>query len=189
MNRAGASLFRLRLGPGEQQVVRLLATPPDDLPDGEYWTRMIVSGQGASVPIESSDTAVRAGVSLVMRIITAVTYRKGEVTTGIVLRGVQTSVEGDSIVAWVDATREGNGAYLGTANFEIFAQEPEPIREWIIPIAVYYPMVRRFALPLESLAAGAYGLRLTIESERPDLRAEDVLSAPTVSDSVEIVVP
>ena len=62
---------RLRLEPGEKQVVRLLATPPDDLPDGEYWTRMIVSGQGASVPIESSDTAVRAGVSLVMRIITA----------------------------------------------------------------------------------------------------------------------
>jgi hypothetical protein len=180
---------RLRLEPGEQQVVRLLATPPDDLPDGEYWTRMIVSGQGASVPIESSDTAVRAGVSLVMRIITAVTYRKGEVRTGITLRGLEAAVEGDSIVAWVDATREGNGAYLGTVNFEVLGQDHEPIREWIIPVAVYYPMVRRFALPLDSLASGTHVLRLTIRADRPDLRTDDVLSAPTVSDSIEILVP
>ena len=96
---------RLRLEPGDQQVVRLLATPPDDLPDGEYWTRMIITGQGASVPIESADTAVRAGVSLVMRLITAVTYRKGEVSTGITLRGLEATVDGDSVVAWVDATR------------------------------------------------------------------------------------
>lgn len=180
---------RLRLEPGEQQVVRLLATPPDDLPDGEYWTRMIVTGQGASVPIETSDTAVRAGVSLVMRIITAVTYRKGDVSTGIALRELDAAVEGDSIVAWVNATREGNGAYLGTVKFEVLDQDRSPVREWIIPIAVYYPMNRRFSLPLDSLAAGSYVLRLTIATERPDLRADDVLSAPTVSDSIEILVP
>ncbi len=180
---------RLRLEPGEQQVVRLLATPPDDLPDGEYWTRMIVTGQGASVPIESSDTSVQAGVSLVMRIITAVTYRKGEVRTGITLREFEAAIEGDSIVAWVNAFREGNGAYLGTVNFEVLAQDGQPVREWIIPVAVYYPMNRRFALPLQSLAAGNYVLRLTIEAERPDLRADDVLAAPTVTDSVEILVP
>jgi len=180
---------RLRLEPGEQQVVRLLATPPDDLPDGEYWTRMIVTGQGASVPIESSDTSVQAGVSLVMRIITAVTYRKGEVRTGITLREFEAAIEGDSIVAWVNAFREGNGAYLGTVNFEVLAQDGQPVREWIIPVAVYYPMNRRFALPLQSLAAGNYVLRLTIEAERPDLRADDVLAAPRVTDSVEILVP
>jgi hypothetical protein len=150
---------------------------------------MIVTGQGASVPIESSDTAVRAGVSLVMRIITAVTYRKGDVRTGIVLRGLEAAVEGDSVVAWVSAAREGNGAYLGTVNFEILGQDREPIREWIIPIAVYYPMARRFALPLDSITAGPHVLRLTIEAHRPDLRADDVLSAPTVTDSVEILVP
>jgi len=180
---------RLRLEPGEQQVVRLLATPPDDLPDGEYWTRMIVTGQGASVPIESSDTAVHAGVSLVMRIITAVTYRKGDVTTGINLREFDAAAEGDSIVAWVNATREGNGAYLGTVNFDVLGQDGSPVREWIIPIAVYYPMNRRFSFPLESLASGSYVLRLTIAAERPDLRAEDVLASPTVSGSVEILVP
>jgi hypothetical protein len=180
---------RLRLEPGEQQVVRLLATPPDDLPEGEYWTRMIVTGQGASAPIETADTTVRAGVSLVMRIITAVTYRKGHVTTGLMLREFEADVEGDSIAVWVDATRTGNGAYLGTVNLELVGSDGQQAGEWIIPIAVYYPMSRRFALPIASLAAGRYLLRLTIDSERPDLPDDDVLTAPTVSDSTEIVVP
>ena len=170
-------------------MVRLLATPPDDLPEGEYWTRMIVTGQGASVPIETTDTTVRAGVSLVMRIITAVTYRKGEVTTGITLRELRAEVEGDSIAVWVNASREGNGAYLGTVKFDLIGDGGQQVREWIIPIAVYYPMNRRFALPTTSISAGKYQLRLTIDSERPDLRADDVLPAPPISDSLEIVVP
>ena len=180
---------RLRLEPGDQQVVRLLATPPDDLPDGEYWTRMIVTARGASLPIETSDTAVRAGVALEIRLITSVTYRKGDVETGITLREFKATVEGDSIVAWMNATREGNGAYLGRANLDLLGQDRVAVREWTIPIAVYYPANRRFALPIVSLPSGSYVLRLTLETERPDLREGDVLSAPTVSDSVEILVP
>lgn len=180
---------RLRLEPGEQQTVRLLATPPDDLPEGEYWSRMIVTARGATLPIESPDTAVRAGLSLEMRLITSVTYRKGEIRTGINLRSFEASIEGDSIVTWVDATREGNGAYLGTAKFEVLDQNQAAVREWAIPIAVYYPMNRRFALPHELLPSGTYVLRLTLETERSDLREGNVIPAPTVSDSVEIVVP
>lgn len=180
---------RLRLEPGDQQVVRLLATPPDDLPDGEYWTRMIVTARGASVPIETSDTTVRAGVALEIRLITAVTYRKGDVATGIELRELEASVEGDSIMAWMRASREGNGAYLGMANFNLLDEDGATVSDWAIPVAVYYPSNRRFALPIASLPSGSYVLRLTLETERPDLRKADVLSAPAVSDSVNIRVP
>ncbi len=179
----------LRLEPGDQQVVRLLATPADDLPDGEYWTRMIVTARGASLPIESADTAVRAGVSLEIRLITAITYRKGDVRTGIELRDLTASVEGDSLIVWLNAAREGNAAYLGTAGIEVLDQERTAVREWFIPMAVYYPINRRFTLPLQSLASGTYLLRFTLEAERSDLAADNVLPAPTVSDSIEIRIP
>lgn len=80
----GAFPRRVRIEPGDRQVVRLLATPPADLPDGEYWTRLIVSSHGAAIPLATGDTAVRAGVTLEIRIVTSVIYRKGELGTEII---------------------------------------------------------------------------------------------------------
>jgi len=180
---------RVRLEPGDQQVVRLLASPPDNLPDGEYWTRMIVTARGASVPIETGDTTVSAGVALEVRLITSITYRKGEVHTGISLRNFSASVIGDSIIAWVDASREGNAAYLGAAEFELLDGEQRSVFEWATPVAVYYPANRRFSFPIGSITPGSYQLRLALKAERADLLDGQVLPAPTVEDTVEVTVP
>jgi hypothetical protein len=150
---------------------------------------MIVTAQRPTTPVAGSDTTVRAGVALEIRLITSVTYRKGDVRTGIALGDLTASIEGDSLVSWVRATREGNAAYLGTARFELLSSDRVVVREWEVPIAVYYPMNRRFSFPLEALADGDYMLRLTLEARRPDLLDTDVLSAPTVLDSVEVQVP
>ena len=180
---------RIRLEPGTQQVVRLLATPPDDLPDGEYWTRMVVTSRGASMPIVTADTAVRAGVQLEIRLITAITYRKGEVHTSVAISELTGAVSGDSLLVWLGATRGGNAAYLGTATFDLVGNDGSTVREWAIPIAVYYPMLRRFAFPMEGVPRGDHLLRVTLSASRTDLLEEQVLSAPTVVDSLDILVP
>ncbi len=180
---------RVLLPPGDQQVVRLLATPPDDLPDGEYWTRMIITARGAQVSVATADTAVRAGVALVIRLITSITYRKGEVTTGVTVRELTATPHSDSVVVWLAAAREGNGAYLGTAHFELVNADRQTVGEWPTPLAIYYPINRRFVLPTGPLASGSYVLRLRLDSERPDLPDGGALPAEPVSDSVLIEVP
>lgn len=179
---------RVRLEPGDQQTVRLLATPPDNLPDGEYWTRMIVTGRGATLPIVSSDTMISAGVTLEVRLITSIAFRKGNVRTGVTIREYSASVEGDSLIVWVDATREGNAAYLGTAEFDLLDQDREPVSQWATNIGIFYPMNRRFSFPIQSVPNGTYLLRLAFKTEREDLHEGDVLPAATVVDSLEITV-
>lgn len=180
---------RVRLEPGDQQIVRLLAQPPDSLPDGEYWTRLIVTARRPSAPIAGGDTAVRVGVAMEIRLITSVTYRKGDVRTGIALRALEPLVEGDSLVVWVRADRQGNGAYLGTAEFELLDRDRVKTGEWSVPVAVYYPMNRRFAFPIRSMTNGPYLVRLSLKTERSDLLDGAVLDAPTVVDSAEVRVP
>ncbi|HXV86946.1 MAG TPA: hypothetical protein VD793_09615 [Gemmatimonadales bacterium] len=180
---------RVRLEPGDRQVVRLLATPPADLPDGEYWSRMIVTGRGASLPIVSTDSAVQAGVSLEIRLVTSIVFRKGTVTTGITVSDLTAEPTGDSLVVWARFTRLGTGAYLGTATFEAVNAGGVTERSWPSVMAVYYPQHRRFNLPLGGLAAGQYRLRLTLTSERSDLDRGQALPAPTVTDSVAFAVP
>src|SRR2546426_3513165 len=41
---------RLTIAPLQRQTVRLLATPPTGLPDGEHWARLIISARGGRLP-------------------------------------------------------------------------------------------------------------------------------------------
>lgn len=167
---------RVRLEPGQRQVVRLLAQPPADLPDGEYWTRLIVTSRRAQ-EVAVADTTMRAGLTLELRTIVSVTYRKGDVRTGVAIDTFDATVVGDSLLARLAVHREGNGAYLGVARFTVLRGE-SAVQEWAIPIAVYYAMDRRFAFPLADLPPGSYELRFDLTTEREDIPLEHVLPAP-----------
>jgi hypothetical protein len=175
---------RIRLEPGDRQAVRLLATPPADLPDGEYWARLIVTSRGAAAPVATADTTVRAGLELELRLVVSVTYRKGPLTTGVSLSRLDAAVSADSLILWMGLVRQGNAAYLGTARFTVLDSGGTAMRQWATPISVYYPYDRRFVVPLEGLPAGAYRLALTLVAERSDLEARRVLPAATVGDTV-----
>jgi hypothetical protein len=177
---------RVRLEPRSQQVVRLLARPPANLPDGEYWTRLIVTGRGASVPVAGADSVVRVGVSLVIRLVASVTYRKGKVSTGVAVRDLRAEAEGDSLTLWAHMDRQGNAAFLGSADVELVDGGGSTMRRWSTALAVYFPMRRRFSFPLDSIAPGDYRVRLRLRAVRPDLPADRVLPAPAVTDSVAV---
>ena len=91
---------RMRVQPGARQAVRLLAQPPAELPDGEYWSRVIVTSHAAQAPVTvSEEQAVRVGLTLEMRTITSLTYRKGQVTTGVTLDDFAVESAGDTLIA------------------------------------------------------------------------------------------
>ena len=164
-----------------QQTVRLLATPPADLPDGEYWSRLIVTSHGAPVPVASADTGVHAQITLEVRTIISVTYRKGPVTTGRTLDDFRAAVERDSLVVWLDLTRTGNAAYLGLVRLALLEAGGRPAAEWEQQLAVYVsPQHRRFAFPLDGVAPGLYTLRLGIATDRDDIQHGMVLPAPPI---------
>jgi hypothetical protein len=178
---------RFRLEAGTQQVVRLLARPPDSLPDGEYWTRMVVTGRRAAPDITAAGAGeVRAGLSLEIRLIATVLYRKGRVTTGIEIRDLSAEPEGDSLGVWVNLARTGNAAWHGMADVEVVRGGNERVRRWSVPLAVYYPLRRRFVFPLQQLEPGDYRVRFRMRAERSDLPRERVLRAPPVTDSVAV---
>jgi P pilus assembly chaperone PapD len=65
---------RVRLEPGQRQRVRVVASPPAGLPDGEYWSRLIVTSRAARPPLAAGgDSAVQAGITFELRTITSVT--------------------------------------------------------------------------------------------------------------------
>jgi len=182
---------RLTVPPLERQTIRLLATPPAGLVDGEYWARLVISAKGGQLPVTGvADTAkVKVGLTLEVRTIIGVFYRKGAVHTGVTVSGLRTAVVGDSLAVWARLTQQGNAAYIGSVHAALVDSTGRTLGEMKAPIGVYYTMEPRYALSIGALAPGRYQLRFDLSTGREDLAPELVLPSPPVRDSVEVRVP
>jgi P pilus assembly chaperone PapD len=181
---------RVRIPGGERQAIRIQATPPADLPDGEYWSRLIVTSQQPQPPAAvRGDSAVRAGITFALRTITSVTYRKGTVRTGLRLDSLSATPVGDTLETWIGLAREGNAAFLGSLRFELRDSRGAVVREWgTTQIAVYYHLLRRFDLPVDAVAPGTYTLHALVSTAREDIAPSYILPTAPVADSVGVEV-
>jgi hypothetical protein len=177
---------RVSIPPLARQTVRLLARPPAGLPDGEYWARIVVSAKGGSLPVSGADSGIEIGLSLEVRTILPLTYRKGVLRTGLSVAAIKSVRKGDSLEVRAHLRREGAAAYTGTAKGELVNASGKTVASFSQPIAVYYDAEPAFALSLKGLVAGNYRVRLEFNSERPDIAPELLLRAPAVRDSVEV---
>ena len=178
------------LRPFERQRVRLLARPPAGLADGEYWTRLVIATKGGRVPVTGvpDTSAIRIGLTLEMRTVIAVFYRKGALRTGVTLSNVRAQVAGDSLVVRARLTRQGNAAFVGTARGTLVDSSGRQVAAFASHLGVYYALEPRFTAPVRSLPAARYTLRLEVATDRDDLAREAVLHAATVRDSTEVTV-
>lgn len=177
---------RVVLAPGQRQVVRLLATPPAGLPDGEYWSRIIATSRGSKVAVVGADSGVTAGLTLELRTIISLSYRKGAVHTGVAVTDFRASREGDSLVVWFGAERRGNAAFLGTLTCRLLDDAQRVRGEWATPIAVYHPLERRYVFPLDSVPAGRYTMQMSLTTARSDLDQHYILPADPVTRTVDV---
>lgn len=179
---------RAVIPPRARQTIRLLVTPPQGINDGEYWARLAISAKGGAVPVTGADTTrgISVGLSLEVRTIIPLLYRKGTVTTGLAVSGLRTSMDGDSVVVRARLLRQGTASYLGTVRGALINGSGATAGTFESPISVYYDLDPRFAIGAAGLPPGRYLLRFSVSAERTDIPAEQTLKAPTVTDSIEV---
>lgn len=182
---------RLTVAPLERQTVRLLARPPAGLPDGEYWVRLMIAAKAGQIPIVgvSDTTAIQVGLTLEVRTIIGIAYRKGPVRTGVALSNVRAQLVGDTLVTWSRLVRQGNAAFVGTVHGTVVDSTGATRAAFASPLGVYFTMEPRIASTIGKLPRGRYWLRYEVVAEREDLDPAVVLPAPAVRDSVRLVVP
>jgi len=183
---------RLTVAPLERQTVRLLARPPAGLADGEYWVRLVIAAKAGTIPITgvSDTTAIQVGLTLQVRTIIGISYRKGPVTTGVTLSNLRAQLLNDTtIVTQSRLVRHGNAAFVGTVRGTIVDSTGTTRASFFTPLGVYFTMEPRIASTIAKLPRGRYWLRYEVVAEREDLDPSVVLRAPTARDSVRLVVP
>lgn len=182
---------RLRVAPGQRQTVRLLGRPPASLADGEYWARLLVTARGGSVPVSGlgDSSGITVGLTMEVRTLLPILYRKGQNTTGLAVEGGGWTIEGDSLIIRPLLRRTGSAAWLGTIRGALRDGLGATVRTLTEAMAVYRELTPRLTLPTSGLAAGAYTLELEFTTDRADLPREVPLAAPPVSHRLTIRLP
>jgi hypothetical protein len=185
---------RVILMPGQRQTIRFLATPPAGLPDGEYWSRVVVSSQAVEREIEGTELegaeGIRVGLSLATRTIISLNYRKGPVTTGIELDNLTAELGQRSVTVAMDLKRQGDAAWLGQVDAILLDAKGKELQRWDRAVAVYEDQHRvlRFALDTPRLP-GTYMLSLKYSTDRSDLPPEGILPSAAVVHAIPLVAP
>ena len=158
------------LGPGESQVIRLLARAPDELEDRTYWTRLVTTSTPQQSFVNSTNVeGVSARVVFRLQQVTSVLYEHGDTQLDVSIGGVRVRQEDDELVILTSIDREGSAPFLGTAKIRIENQEGALITTAEEGFAAYFDMVKRMRIPLSDIESGTYRITVTVTPERPDI--------------------
>jgi hypothetical protein len=182
---------RLILQPTQRQTVRLLARPPQGLPDGEYWARLIIAARDAEAPASpaTDSAAVSVGLTLEVRTIIAVNYRNGAQRTGVQIGDLVAAPNGDSLIVRAPMQRTGTAAWIGTTTVSLRSATGALVASQVMQTAVYQAMSPRFAFDRRTLTPGTYRVTVDMNTERPDVTQTTLLRAPPQHAEVIVTIP
>ncbi len=183
---------RMTIRPLERQTVRLLGRPPADLPDGEYWSRIMIAAKGgkpAAVTVDSAPPGIQVGLDLEVRTIIPLQYRKGSVSTGLRLESPRAVRMGDSLIVRVAMSRTGNAAFVGTARGSLFDRSNQVVGTFTTPLAIYRSIDPRLPMVIRGLTPGRYRLEVVLTTDRVDLPPEQLLQTAPAKTTLELDLP
>lgn len=168
------------LQPNGQQIVRIVAKPPADLADGEYWARVVVRSEEGTVRAPSSNDQVGISTRLNMIMQTAIMlkYRTGDLMTSLELRDSELEVENDMVILKADLANLGNTSYMGMINCRLLDADNKQISYKRIDLAVYRTLKRRIELPIvDGEFKKPWRVEFVVSSEgRTDVAPEDMIA-------------
>jgi len=170
---------KLVIQPNATQVVRLVANPPANLPDGEYWARIVVRSQEGetNIPAPTAEGAITTKLNMIMQTAIMLKYRKGAITSQIELKGAR-AVQNDSLVmVTIDLTSTGSASYVGTLGCRLLDADKKELVQQRCDLAVYRDLKRRIDIPIKNLT-GKQPFQVDVSvstSGRSDIAPEDII--------------
>ena len=168
---------KLVLPPGGSQTIRFVASPPRDIPDGEYWARVIIRSQESQVNVPSADAeeGISTNLNMIMQTAISMKYRKGNLFSKIEMTDARAELKESTVEVMIDMVNRGNVSYLGVLNCRLLDADNNELSRQNIDLAVYYDLKRKIELPVTGIRPKRpYSVDIFITNEgRTDIEPKD----------------
>ena len=179
---------RIVIQAGESQNIRVIAAPPVGLPDREYWSRLVISSK-ASLPATVSKGKEALSSILVSEMIVPVHYRKGSVTSEVVLTNLRAELNQDRLKFNFLLRKVGNAAFFGRARFELVNASGQVTDSRKTPLVVYDTVSYCDFMSIAGLPRGSYKFNVTVDNKHPVTKSDIRLKFSPISDSFTFTIP
>jgi hypothetical protein len=158
-----------------------MARPPAVLPDGEFWARITVHARDDGTPalVDTSDSATsRVRIAMETATVLPAFFRKGAVSTGVIISDADAVTRDDAIDVSATLTRTGNGAFIGIAHIIVHDSAGHTVASTDRQLAVYRSMRPRWtlALPPDACSNGC-SVAIRLATDRHDVPRSLLLHA------------
>ena len=178
------------LGANQQQTVRLQVRGSNTAKDAFYFTRVKITSNAKSADIGRRQTdSVATQISFKFDQILPVFYRKGDLSTGLVIHSVSTTLKDNKLIALADVERTGSAPFIGSVKAELFSPTNESVALFEATATVYFRMKEKFELDLSKAGKGPHRLVMTFETKRSDVSSDDLFHAQPVTKEVTVNIP
>lgn len=170
---------KLVLPANGSQVIRLVAHPPKDLADGEYWARIIIRSQEGetTIPASTDNEQITTQLNMVMQTAISLKYRTGELAAKIDLANFDAQFKNGQVEVFADLVNQGNVSYLGVVTCRLLDADNRQISSSDGNLAVYRSIRKRMNLGIpEGDFKLPYQVELKISCEgRTDIARNDIV--------------
>ncbi|MBN2226093.1 MAG: hypothetical protein JW763_01885 [candidate division Zixibacteria bacterium] len=171
---------KMVLDPGATQVVRFRATPPRDLPDGEYWVRVLVRSQEGQreIPVAADEDKITTKLNMIMQMAIILKYRIGDLVAKMEVLNTDVQQTDSSVIAVVDMVNRGNVSYVGLLTCRLVDADGKEAGRKEIDLAIYHNLRRRVEMPKPVTGFRApYHVDVTINTDgRTDIPPDDLIA-------------
>lgn len=169
---------RFLLNANESQNVRLLAIPPENLPLGEYWARVIINSKRQVQTPKKEITTVKPGVELIPQIDLPFHYRNGKASTDLEIANPPTQkINNNQLITQFHFKRIKNSSYWGILNYRLMNKTGKEVKQGTKKIVVYKNFIMNLPIDIGDVPSGQYNLEVISETKRFDIDKKLLLQA------------
>ncbi len=181
---------KMILQPRSRQVVRLVAKPPQDLADGEYWCRIIVKAQEGTttIPTAGADDKITTKLNMIMQTVLVCKFRTGNLISKLDVTDTEISRSDSAVTVAIEMENKGNVSYVGILEVNLKDAYGKDVASDQIDLAVYTNLTRRVLLPYDKVKhREPFSVEVNISNEgRSDLNPEDMIMGNKIDYSSKV---